>query len=220
MGLFDIFKKKNQVDTLAIQKSAKAFTQAVDELLVNTATITANEASSEGFYFESLTEFVVYVKLFSQNKKIIWLSGDNYTKEYQRGYQLFEQQQYKAALNAFQSSLRLNPIGISARFEICEAYIRLRNMASAKKTLLDMKDYLVEEQSIAKFYRRLGFIETENGNFKESAACYLYSKKFENHPSIVQELMYITSQGGKNVLSQDAVAVMKKSGIPILTAVK
>ncbi len=148
------------------------------------------------------------------------MSGDNYIKEYQRGFQLFEQRQFTKALEAYKNCLKLNPIGISARFEMCEAYLQLHNLSSAKQSLLDMKDFLVEEKAIAKFYRRFGFIEIEQGHYREAAACYQYSLKFENHPSVLQELMYIKSQGGSGAVAGVPEKVLSNARIPVLTATK
>jgi len=103
---------------------------------------------------------------------------------------------------------------------MCEAYLQLHNLSSAKQSLLDMKDFLVEEKAIAKFYRRFGFIEIEQGHYREAAACYQYSLKFENHPSVLQELMYIKSQGGSGAVAGVPEKVLSNARIPVLTATK
>ena len=80
-----------------------------------------------------------------------------------------------------------------------------------------MKDFLIEEKNIARFYRRMGYIEIEKGNYKVAAACYQYSQKFENHPSVVQELMYIKAKGGFGVASGNPEKVLSSAGLPVLT---
>ncbi len=183
MSLFDGFRKKKENVTAPAKTEEK----------LNQIT---NNTEEERYYFENPIEFAVYCKLYANGRNIIWVSGDEYLKEYQKGYQLFEQGQFSKAIEVYKNCLKLNPIGVSARFEMCEAYLQLHKLSNAKNTLLKMKDYLVKEKSIAKFYRRMGFIEIENGNYKVAASCYQYSLKFENHPSVMQELMYIKSKGG------------------------
>ena len=132
----------------------------------------------EGYYFENPLELAIYGMLYAKDKNVRWLSGDNYLVEYQKGYQLFEQGRYNKAIEAYKKSLELNPIGLSARFEICEAYLAMGNFPAARNTLLEMKDFLIEEKCIARFYRRMGYIEIKEENYKVAAACYQYSRKF------------------------------------------
>lgn len=212
MSLFDGFKRKK-----AEEKKESIKDETTNLSTVNDASPSLGQDDSEGFYFENPLELAAYGKLFGNGKKVFWLSGDNYIKEYQKGYQLFEQGQFNKALEAYKNCLKLNPIGISARFEMCETYLRLRNLASAKQTLLDMKDFLIEEKAIAKFYRRFGFIAIEQGNYREAAACYQYSLKFENHPSVSQELMYIKSKGGFAATSGTPEKVLANAKIPVLS---
>lgn len=204
MSLFDGFRKKKST-TVAPSVATTA---------------NASKDEDERFYFENPIEFAIYCKLYASGRNITWISADAYLKEYQKAYQLFEQRQFSKAIEILEECLKLNPIGISARFEICEANLQMHNLSAAKNALLEMKDYLVDNQSIAKFYRRLGFVETESGNYKTAAACYLYSKEFENHPSIAQELMYIASKGGDSVLISNPAQILMKANYPILSSVE
>ena len=170
----------------------------------------------EGYYFENALEFAVYAKCFARDKKVYWLRGEDYITQYKKGYQLFEQGQYSNAIEIYKKSLLLNPIGIRARFEICEAYLKMNNLVEARNTLLEMKDFLVEDKSIARFYRRMGYIETETKNYTLAITCYSYSLHFEIHPSVTQELIYITSQGGELVVPTEQEKTLSSAGIPIL----
>lgn len=211
MSLFDGFRKKKDAAVVPTVKEEK------NNNIDTTANVSKDE--EERYYFENPIEFAIYCKLYANGRNIIWVSADDYFKEYQKAYQLFEQRQFSKAIEIFRECLKLNPIGLSARFEICEAYLQMQNLNAAKSTLMEMKDYLVEDQSIAKFYRRMGFIEVERGNYKVAASCYQYSLKFENHPSVIQELMYIKSKGGFGVASGDSEKVLSKTGIPVLTKI-
>ena len=210
MSLFDGFRKK-KAERLEDNQNVIA--------KENPALPKENQESteSEGYYFENPTELAIYGKLYAKGKTVYWLSGDNYLVEYKRGYQLFEQGQYSRAIEAYKKCLELNPIGLSARFEICEAYLKMGNLSSARNTLLEMKDYLIEEKNIARFYRRMGYIEIEKSNYKTAAACYQYSQKYENHPSVIQELMYIKSKGGFGVISGNSEKILSSAGLPVLT---
>lgn len=173
-------------------------------------------STTEEYYFENAEEFTTYGEMYGGEKNVIWVSEEKYLEKYQKGFNLFETGRYGEAIEILKESLILNPIGISARFEMCECYIQLHDLLTAKNILLEMKDYLTNDAAIAKFYRRLGFIETELKNFDASAACYFYSVKFENHPSVMNELQYIISVAGQGVLEGDPVARLQKHGVPII----
>lgn len=199
MSLFDGFRKKKDDKSEVKQKAIETNTE------------------SEGYYFENPLELAIYGKLFAKDKTVRWLSGDNYVVEFQKGYQFFEQGLYGKSIEAYKKSLELNPIGLSARFEICEAYLAMGNFPAARNTLLEMKDFLIEEKCIARFYRRMGYIEIEEENYKVAAACYQYSRKFEAHPSVAQELMYIMSKAGKGVASNNPEKILSRANLPLLS---
>jgi len=216
MSLFNGFKKKS------IKSSESNKNKLPDAAEDFNKVLQAPADEVEQYYFENLVEFTLYAELYAKakNKKVIWLKGDDYNNEYQRAFQLYNQGKYKDVIKVCKDSFKLNPIAISARFEMCEAYLKLHNLKDAKRTLLEMKDFMATESLIARYYRRLGFVEIELGNYKTAAACYQYSQKFENHPSIAQELMYIISKAGKGVVSKIPEAVLEKSDLPVLIAKK
>ena len=208
MSLFDGFRKKKAGIPEVKQNEPEKESPALPK-------VNPENTESEGYYFENPIELAIYGKLYAKDKTVYWLSGDKYLVEYKKGYQLFEQGQYSRAIEAYKKCLELNPIGLSARFEICESYLKIGNLSSARNTLLEMKDFLIEEKNIARFYRRMGYIE--KGNYKGAAARYQYSQKFENHPSVVQELMYIKAKGGFGVASGNPEKVLSSAGLPVLT---
>lgn len=87
-----------------------------------------------GFYFENVLELAIYGKLFGKEKTVNWLSGDAYLNQFQKGFQLVEQGKFVEAIKVLKASLSLNPIGISARFEMCECFIQLKDFFLRKKS--------------------------------------------------------------------------------------
>ncbi len=209
MSLFDGFRKKKAENSEEKQSELEKVRPALHKE-------SPENTESEGYFFENPIEFAIYGKLYAKDRTVYWLSGDNYWVEYKKGYQLFEQRQYSRAIEAYKKCLELNPIGLSARFEICEAYLQMGNLSAARNTLLEMKDFLIEEKNIARFYRRMGYIEIEKGNYKIATASYQYSQKFENHPSVVRELMYIKSKGGFGIALENPEKVLTSAGLPVL----
>lgn len=171
---------------------------------------------SEGYYFADPMEFAIYCKLHGKDKKIIWISADKYIELYKQGYQLFECGQYVKAINAFKESLKLNPIGISARFELVECYIRTKQLSFARKALYEMKEYLCDDANKARFYRRVGYVAIDEGSYKEAYACYKYSLNYENNPLAAQEIEYIEENVGKCVKNISIENTLFEYEIPIL----
>ena len=194
----------------AERKMPKGFTSGAEKSVVN------NVAQSEDYYFENPMEFAIYCKLHDTGKKIIWVSGDKYIELYKQGYQLFECGQYIKAINVFKECLKLNPIGISARFELVECYIRTKQLSFARKSLYDMKEYLYDDANKARFYRRVGYIAIDEDSYKEAYACYKYSLNYENNPLAAQEIEYIEEKAGKGVKNISIEATLAEFGIPLL----
>ena len=181
--------------------------------------VKGNSNISFGFYFEDMAEMLSYIKYFG-NTSVQWFRGDDYLNQYRKGYQLCEEGRYKEAIQELKACFSLNPIGLSARFEICEAYLHMRNLEAARRTLLEMSAYLSTPLKIARFYRRLGYLETEENHYICAVACYAYSSRFENHASINRELLYIRSKTELDIegILQDPVPFLIQHCIPVLCA--
>lgn len=172
-----------------------------------------------GYCFEGPLEHAIYGKLYGTDDEFIcWNSGNQYREQYRKGFRLVEEEKYEEAIEAYRASLEFNPIGISARFEICECFIRLKDFYSAKETLYAMTPYLLEPKHLAKFYRRLGYIEVEQGNDLCAASCFAYSKNFEQNPGTDQELQYIFERTGvrPSQMIGDPTVYLERYHIPVL----
>ena len=110
----------------------------------------------------------------------------------------------------------MNPIGISARFELVECYIRTKQLSFARKALYEMKEYLCDDANKARFYRRVGYVAIDEGSYKEAYACYKYSLNYENNPLAAQEIEYIEENAGKSVKNISIENTLFEYEIPIL----
>lgn len=174
------------------------------------------ESEQERYYFESSDEMAAYGKI--HKGAVIWKRGDAYINEFRKSYDLFENAEFKKAISVLKDCLALNPIGISARFEIAECYIQLKDYISAITALMLMRNYLTQSIDKALFYRRLGYIYSELENYLLAAACYVYSERFCKHPSVTPELEFIESMSDVNLnaVKQNPVLVLRNFNIPIL----
>lgn len=194
----------------AAKRPPKGFTT------VKSKPVAAKQEQDEQWYFENPIELALYAKLYNKKNNVIWVSGDKYFELCKVGYQLFECKQYAKAIDTYKECLKINPIGVSARLELVECYLMSRQFSLARKCLYDMKDFLYSEQLKARFYRRIGFVAIEENSFEEAYACYQYSLKYENHPSVSQEIRYIESKAGASVRQIDIESVLIEHNIPIV----
>lgn len=179
------------------------------------------------YYFENQQEFVLYVGLNKDkiNGNIIWGKGSQYQDACKRGYTLFEQKQFAQAIDAYKLALKVNPVGVAARFEICMAYCQLKDLKAAREALQGIEPYAYCDQIIAKYYRTLGYILVEEQDYKTAANAYQYSLFFEpDQQSAKQELLFIVNKAGFEILDgikdrNKVEKVLKGAGIPLLTAI-
>lgn len=193
---------------------AKSLCKAWDNRSVKNNTTLTNEAK-ETFYFENPAEFIMYVNLH-KDSNIVWESSDKYVELFKKGFQFFEKRQFIKAINTYKECLKLNPIGISARFELAECYIANKQLTLARKSLYEMKDFLYEDSMKAKFYRRIGYIAIEEDSYEEAYACYIYSLEYEKNPSVIQEIAYILSKVGPSIEDINVGETLAKKQIPLL----
>ena len=186
----------------------------------NQDTKTERKNAEDSFYFESADEMKIYGKF--HKGAVVWKRGDAYINKFRRSYELFEKGEFHGAIEVLKECLALNPIGISARFEIAECYIQLRDYISAITALMLMRGYLTQSIDKALFYRRLGYIYSELENYILAAACYVYSEKFCKHPSVAPELEFIESMSdiNLNAVKQNPLLVLRNFNIPILHRAK
>ena len=123
-----------------------------------------------------------------------------------QGSNCFENRNYQEAIKWFKHALEYKNDDTAVRFEIAEAYIALKDYNSAKETLSASIPFIKTQQDKARFYRRLGFMEIENGNIPLAGALLVYSLEFEKSPRAYEELEYIKRTAGyENRSSRDEI---------------
>lgn len=180
-----------------------------------------DDPEADRFCFADQMEFVMYAghcKKLGQTKNVIWENKSTYQDLFMQGYRLFEDRKFRKAIEAFQKALKVNPVGINARFEICECYLQIGNLLGARSALLDMQEYLVEAKNIARFYRRMGYIAIEQKDYRLAAAYFIFSMRYEKSNLVADELMYIHSITGGIEPIGNPEEYLRSSGIPILTS--
>ena len=169
------------------------------------------------FYFETAAEWLTCWRLLGE-RPISWQQGDAYLERYRRGRRFMEEGRFRWAIQTLRGSLCLNPVGISARFALCECYFRLKECSSARRCLNETARFLTASGEIARFYRQMGHIEYEGGNYLGAMACYAYSLKFADDSAVEGTLEQIRVHMGEagDQVCRDPVSVLKRRNITVL----
>ena len=172
------------------------------------------------YYFNNIVEFMLYCKeVKGSGKEVVWLKGDKYEKAFNDIYNAFERKKFGEVIYLGEKCFEINPVAISVRFEMCEAYLALGKLEGAEKVLNDMRRYMATDYDIAHFYRKWGYILCEKKKWKAAAACYKYSLKFENSSNALMELAYIEQQGHSSKINSEMVEdIIIDNNIPLIKA--
>ncbi len=180
-------------------------------------TLQVSIPTDSNFYFENIDEFLVFCYIHKPNRTINWLKGDDYLTLYNEGYQLVENKQYIRAIQTYLKCFTINPIALSARFEIAVCCTQLKQYAIAKQVLMETVPYLLKKESIATFYRHLGFIAIEELRYDVAFACLKYSLIFDYHEVAQHELEYIKLNRNESYEDIDIEKAMNDVKVPVIT---
>lgn len=168
-----------------------------------------NENTTE-YSFANKEEYTIFCRRFQSSGKVVWNTSAAYIVEYNAAFQEYEDERYENALRLYFKALKINPIAIDARFEIANCYVKLGEFTNALLSLAVLKDFLFTEQYIAKFYRTLGYIysENESKDYHLSYCCYKHSNKYDRvglyKAEVDREMIYLTSKEGEGRFRSDA----------------
>ncbi len=187
-----------------------------------------NESTTE-YSFANKEEYNIFCRRYQSSGKVIWNTSAEYVVNYNEAFEEYEKGNYENALRMYFNTLRINPIAIDARFEIANCYIKLGDFTKAKITLAILKDFLFTDQNIAKFYRTLGYILSEEENdYLAAYCCYKHSSTYDRaglyKSEVDHELIYLSSvedyyrSRAKYWASHDPVQELGWCNIPILKA--
>ena len=152
------------------------------------------------YSFETALEMLQYLVIHGEEVKDMIIHTDNgkkYFELYNTGFQLFDERKYQEAYKVFEEALRINPVGLKARFEMVECLLQMQKNYEAVQELQALKPYVFENEIVAKYYRRNGFVYCELKEYEIAAACYLESVLYQKDDTVKNELLYIQNEAGK-----------------------
>jgi len=171
------------------------------------------------YHFHNPFEELLYYNLYelSPGECINYMTED-YGRLYSLyGAMLFEFKRFDEAKKALTKAIKINPINDEPLFELAEiSKIRGEWDEYSDITRQSFKIAYTRE-SIARYYRNMGFYFIEKQDYDLAIALYFVSKFYVKHPMVEHELLYIQKKAGRPIpmLSQDQIKEMfKKNDIP------
>lgn len=176
--------------------------------------------------FESIQEFMVFVA-HHKGVSIKWTKNDEPNNLFKVAQMLLDGEMYICAINRLMKIFDYNPLALSARFELVNAYIALssnsfmrkntKDLQLAKTLLLDMHTYIKNPVLIALFYRRLGYIFVDEGKPDLGLTCNVYSLKYDESENALGEIEYIKNQFNLNISEKESEKLLSDNGVPIIS---
>lgn len=185
----------------------------VGDVLIKNCDLLSYE--DKGIQFESMGEFMIFVAR-NKNISIKWIENKDALRLFHDAYSLYEDGKTGDCILKLKEALTLNPIFISARFELVNSLATLKEFEKAKEVLFDMADYIYKDSDCALFYRRFGYIFIETAQPDLAYACYRFSQKFDDNPVAKEELRFIQENFKVKVADFDVALLLNKHGIPFL----
>lgn len=141
-------------------------------------------------YYETPEELALYGALLTDE---IPLAGraEYPILIYYQGFLLVDDGRYQEAAEHLEKALALNPMRISTAMELSQCCTALRDYEGALELLGYIRSLCLLPEDIAWYYRRLGFIACEMGQYELSRHCQLYSLLFEDSDMAYSELEFV-----------------------------
>ena len=143
-----------------------------------------------------MMEEALYIRTLPEAGRSDWADLD-YGELYKSyGSMLYRMKKYEDATKAFEAARFWNPINVENLLDCAEGWRKIYKINKAKERINSALMYAYTRKDIARGYRALGRIYTEEGDYK-SAICFM-RESFEFEPSgmVMAELNDIIRKSG------------------------
>lgn len=131
---------------------------------------------------------------------------------------LFDVGRHEEAIEWLRKAIKWNPAQTQFYYEIATNYKKLGDLNAALEAGGEAFAYIMDAQSLARWYRERGFIAIEQGQLRLAAAEFRYSNIFEESPLAMSEIMYIRQEYGEDYTGMgvdQAVTILEEYEMPL-----
>lgn len=168
-------------------------------------------------YFVDVLQFLIYVNINPDNK-ITWSNLYANLAYNTLGYIAVEEKNYEGGIEYLNKAIEVNPMDTSSIIEKAECYLRLGKIDEFLLCMQRAYEVASTPETLASYYRKLGYYYAEIENYKLSYAIYQMSLIFERSKIALSELMYNRKQM-KDMNYEpkmvESINLLKENNIPI-----
>lgn len=133
------------------------------------------------FAFANVSEWEKYKNKYAKDLIVSWKWKDEYKGFIINAEGYLSRGDYTNALKKYEDALKMNPVGIAARFGIVRTYIESGDYTEAETTLRKMMDLIYYKSDASNFYLLFGKLMQKRGFLNSCvASCILSNMQKEN----------------------------------------
>ncbi len=224
MGLVQNMSKSDKIYELYDESKkcieSKRYSDAVKVLkeMIGLAEKEYEEKDGKWFSFNHILETYYYVS-FMKDASPLQYTEYNISAFYRLyGFSLMKLERYEKAKDAYIQAVKWNPVDLDSYVQMAELYKQMKDLEGVKSVTMNFYNYCCTRETMARFYRNMGYYYLEKDEFETAAALYQYSNIFCYTDSADRELRFIGRAQDKEIPQYD-IPVMQKilgeNGIPL-----
>lgn len=198
----------------------KKYSRAVKVLEEMTGLAEKEYKGREGkwFSFNHILETYYYV-CFMKDASPLQYTEYNISAFYRLyGFSLMKLTRYEKAKDAYLQAVKWNPVDLDSYVQMAELYKQMKDLEGVKKVTMKFYDFCCTRETMARFYRNMGYYYLEKNELETAAALYQYSNIFCPTDSAARELRFIERAWDKEMTEYDIPSIQKllsENNIPL-----
>lgn len=176
------------------------------------------EKDGKWFSFNHILETYYYV-YFMKDSAQLQYTEYNISAFYRLyGFSLMKLERYEKAEEAYNQAIKWNPVDLDSFVQMAELYKMMKKLEDVKNVTMKFYNYCCTRQTMARFYRNMGYYYLEKNELEIAAALYQYSNIFCYTDSADRELRFIERALDKGLPEYDIPVlqnILKENSIPM-----
>jgi len=170
------------------------------------------------FSFNHILDAYFYT-YFKKDTEQLHYTEENISAFYRlRGFTQMHQEKWTDAVMSYRKALNWNPVDLDSLFQLCELYKKTGNLEGCLANTEEAYHYCSSRNTLAHFYRNLGFYALETYQTELASALYTYSNIYYPSKQAEEELKYLEKATGKPIPEYTLLQlqkILKENDIPL-----
>lgn len=199
----EVQKKLEQAIHQLAERECEQAKQTIEAVIEIINSRHGEEKQGEYFSFHSMLESLLYQEYFKPEHKVHQTTHDNSLIYRVYGCILAAMKQMDQAVQAFENSLRWNPLDVETLFELGEVYKQIEELDKFRDLSLQSLKYATSGGDLARSYRNLGYYYVDEEDYETAISLYFLSNSYEPNQMASSELQFIAQKLDKELTKPD-----------------